>query len=353
MLDTQKTYATFDKEELSFGIEHLPEQVKIAWEETRSLSIPSNYRLCDRIVVIGMGGSALGPHIVQSVFFSRLKVPLEVVRGYTIPASVNAKTLVILSSFSGGTEEVLAAAKEARRHRAKMVVIATGGALLSFAKREHIPFYAFKPGDLAKEPRLGVGFSMIGIVGILERAGFLKVATGEIRHMTQAMSEVVEGSRLEIKTEKNAAKTTALELKGRNILVVASEHLTGNAHLLVNQINEVAKQMAFYAEIPELNHHLMEGLTYPKDNFSGWTVLMLHSSLYYPRIEKRYSITADIFEKQGGTVIDYEVGGGSVLEESGEVMQFGSFVAYYLAMLNEVNPKEIPFVKFFKDAMGK
>ncbi|MFA6522005.1 MAG: SIS domain-containing protein [Patescibacteria group bacterium] len=353
MLDSQKTYATFDKEEISYGIEHLPEQAKIAWDETRELVIPSNYRNCDRIVVVGMGGSALGPEIVQSVFFSKLRVPFELVRGYDVPGSVNSRTLVILSSFSGSTEEVIAAAKEARRHRAKMIVIATGGALLNFAKREHIPFYAFKPGDLAKEPRLGVGFSMVGILGILERAGLLKIATSEVKYMTQAMSDVVEGCRLEIKSEKNPAKITATELKDRNILIVSSEHLAGSAHLMANQINESSKQIAFSAEIPELNHHLMEGLANPDGEFAKWTVLMLKSPLYHPRIIKRYDVTATVFEKQGAEVIEYEVGGGSKLEECGEVMQFGSFVAYYLAMLNEVNPKEIPFVKYFKEQMGK
>ncbi|MDP2631205.1 MAG: bifunctional phosphoglucose/phosphomannose isomerase, partial [Candidatus Uhrbacteria bacterium] len=120
ILDSEATYKAYDKEQIGLGIRRLPEQIGIAWDGTRALSLPANYNGCTNVVLVGMGGSALGSHILESVFFSRIKVPFTIVRGYSVPASVTSKTLVILSSFSGSTEEVLSAAIEAKKVKAKI-----------------------------------------------------------------------------------------------------------------------------------------------------------------------------------------------------------------------------------------
>ncbi|MFH1632154.1 MAG: bifunctional phosphoglucose/phosphomannose isomerase [bacterium] len=352
-LDSAMTYKAYDKEEIVFGIERMPGQIRIAWEGTRALKLPAAYKKCANVVIVGMGGSAFAPELCKSVFTDRLTVPVEVVRSYSVPAYTSSNTLVILSSFSGTTEEVLFAAREAKKTNAKIVALSTGGKLLAFAKRNKLPHYAFEPGDLAKQPRLGVGYMMIGTLGILERAGFIKVKAGEISDMISSMSEVVDACALDVPAKINPAKVVAQELKDRAVLIVASEHLVGNAHAMSNQINENAKQFADFMEVSELNHHLMEGLAYPKKFFEKFTVLMIRSELYHPRIQKRYDITAEVFEKQGARVVDYCAGGGSKLEEAGEVLQFGSFMSYYLAMLNRVNPEEIPFVDWFKKKMQK
>jgi len=167
------------------------------------------------------------------------------------------------------------------------------------------------------------------------------------------MQDVAHACAMSEPTKNNPAKTVAIELKDRAVFCVASEHLVGVAHMLSNQINENGKQLADYYEIPELNHHLMEGLTYPKGLVRRFTVLMMDSELYHPHNQRRYELTAQVFEKQGAKVIEYQSGGGSRLEELGEVMQFGSFVSYYTSMLNRVNPKDIPFVDWFKAELKK
>jgi glucose/mannose-6-phosphate isomerase len=353
MLDDIKTYEKQDPQEVSYGVEHLPEQIRIAWDGTREVKVPVGHKKCDRIVIAGMGGSALGPDIIQRALFSSLKVSLEVVRGYELPKYTNSKTLVILSSFSGNTEEIVSASKDAKAKKAKCMVITTGGKLKAFAKRVNCPLYTFAPGNLAKEPRLGVGFSFAGVLGLLERAGYIKLGERQVRGMTKAMSDVIDTCSLEINEDQNPAKIVAQELQDRSILLVASQHLLGNAHTLSNQINESAKQYSRHVELPEMNHHLMEGLSFPKGNFKNFSVLMIKSKLYHSRIQKRYDITADVFEKQGGKVIDYEVRGKTVLEECAELLQFGSFLSYYLGILNKVDLVAIPHVSYFKEKMKK
>lgn len=352
MLDKLATYKKYDSADILYGIDHLPEQCQLAWQDTRDLRLP-NMKGVTSLVIVGMGGSALGAHLLQSTFASRLSVPFEIVRGYHLPAHVSSKTLVLFSSFSGTTEEVLSAAEEARKRRAKMLVISTGGALEAWAKKQKCAAYIFQPGDLAKQPRLGLGFSFIGIVGMLERAGLLKVTNAEITSMIQAMGEVIDTSTIDVPESQNPAKMTAKALYGKSVLVVGAEHLGGVTHVLANQINETAKQFAVPFEVPELNHHLLEGLTYPKKNMGQTVALLLQSTLYHERVSKRISITADLMESQHLTVVEYETGGKTALDECAEVLQFGSYVSYYLAMLNRIEgPEKIPFVDTFKHRMS-
>lgn len=352
-LNDIKTYQKYDKQQISSCNELLPQQVTMAWNETSEIKIPASYKKVQNIVFVGMGGSALGAHLIKSVFAQRLSAPFEIVRNYTLPGYVSSKSLVILSSFSGTTEEVLHVAKLAKEKKAKILIITSGGNLSKMMKKDKIPGYVFEPGELAKQPRLGLGFSVVGVLGLLKQAGLLKVTSAEITKMKRAMDDVVDNSALDVHTKNNPAKTVAHALHNKAILVVAAEHLVGNAHVLANQINESGKQYATYMELPELNHHFLEGLDHPKGFFNKFVVLMVQSELYNKRIQKRFDITADIFEEQGGEVVDYIAGGDTAIEECGELIQFSGFVSCYLAMLSKVDPYGIPFVDDLKKRMAK
>lgn len=353
MLDNQKTYTTYDPDDIRFGIEHLAEQVRTAWGESTRLRFPAAYKNALHIVVAGMGGSGLGPHMLQTAFASRLAVPMTIIHDYTLPHWLDHTTLVLLSSFSGTTEEVLAAAKEAKKRRAKVVVICAGGILAKLAKSEHWPTYVFTPGELAKEPRLGLGFSLAGVLGMLSKLGLVKVHEKDIRRMTSAMGDVLDQCAIDVPEAENPAKTVARALFERQVLMVSAEHLVGNGHVFANQINENGKQFAVPFVIPELNHHLLEGLVHPKAAAKNMTAVLLYSSHYAPRVQKRFAITADMLERMGLQVVDYVTGGADALEECAEVLQFGSFVTYYLGMFNKVNPRAIPFVEEFKKRMAE
>lgn len=352
-LDQDNLYAKYDSIDIGYATERMPEQFRATWENTRNLKVPVSYKKCDNIVLVGMGGSAIGARMIRSVFYKELKVPFEIVNRYDLPASATRKTLVLISSFSGTTEEVVAAMKEGKKRKLKMAVVTTGGMLARYAKRYNIPFFQFDPGDWRETPRLGVGFTMTAHMAFMEKAGLLKVRKSHIDKLVKAMVEVTDSCALSVKTEENPAKVTATALAKKPLLIVAAEHLEGNAHTMQNHINETAKQMARYVSLPELNHHLLEGLTFPKKAFEKYAVLMLRSDLYHKRTQARFDVTADLFEKLGAEVIDYDCAGKTAVEECGEILQFGAFLSFYLAMLNKVDPKNIPYVDKFKKELGK
>lgn len=353
LLDNVRIYAQYDPNDIGFGIDRLAEQVRMAWHASQEIAVPKSYAKTKHILVVGMGGSALGAHILQDIFQKKSKIPFSIVRDYVLPSWVNADTLVILSSYSGTTEEVLSAADDAVKKKAKVLVICAGGALAAWAKKHKVPAYVFTPGDLAKQPRLGIGFSFAGIAGLLASAGINVVKEEDIRRSISAMGEVTDLCASDVAFDENPAKQVAAAIADKNVLIVGAEHLVGNAHILANQINETGKQFATYFALPELNHHLLESFSHPKTVIGNTAMLFLHSSLYHPRTRKRFTVTADMAEERGISVVDYVARGKDLLEESCEVLQFSSYVSWYLAIINKEETTAIPYVDEFKALMGK
>lgn len=353
ILDNPRVYAQYDADDIGFGIDRLAEQVRMAWHDAQEVNIPKTYTKVDHILVVGMGGSGLGAHILQDLFQRKSKVPFSLHHDYALPAWVHASTLVILSSYSGTTEEVLAAADDALRKKAKILVIAAEGTLVAWAKKHDVPAYIFTPGDLAKQPRLGLGFSLAGILGLLARINLAPVKEEDIRRAIAAMGEVTDLCANDVPFEENPAKQVAAAIADKQVFIVGAEHLSGNAHAFANQVDETGKQLATYFLLPELNHHLLEGFSHPKDSAKNTAVIFLHSSLYHPRTRKRFTVTADMIEELGARVVDYVARGKDLLEESCEVLQFSSYVSWYLAMVNKEETTAIPYVDAFKALMGK
>ena len=155
-LDPQNTIGSTEK---------LPEQLTAAWEQVKAIEIPQDYNDITSIVFCGMGASIYGALVIKALFGPEFPYPIEMVSDYHLPKYVGPKTLVVLTSYSGSTEEVLSCADEAKAKNAKMLVLTKGGKLAEFAKANNVPAYIFD-GLLnpAGVPRLGNGYSIIGLI---------------------------------------------------------------------------------------------------------------------------------------------------------------------------------------------
>ena len=325
-------------------LSRLDEQVLRAWREARRVVLPTSYRSVKDVVVMAMGGSALGVDLIKSALADRITVPISIVNDYRIPASAGKSTLVILSSFSGTTEEVLTAYTEARLRKLKMFVLTNGGELAKRAKRDGVPMYQFDPADLASQPRYGTGFMAMGPLAVLAKIGAVKVSQKEIE-------EVAMHLKRGIKRWTTEAKKVSAQLKGRALVMVASEHLEGAAHVFSNQANESAKQFSTRFPIPEMNHHLMEGLTFPKSVVKQMTFVFVESSLYHPRVAKRYPLTKTVVQKNGAKILSIKLTGKTPLAQAFELVQRGALITAMLADRAHVDPKSVPWVDWFKARM--
>ena len=136
-------------------------------------------------------------------------------------------------------------------------------------------------------------------------------------------------------------------------ILASGGFLAGNLHTLRNQINECGKNYSSYLVLPDLNHYAMEGLVYPKANKKDIAFLFFDSKLFHERVQKRAILTKQVVKKNGINVLSYQLRGKTKLEQAFELLQFGSWLSYYLGMQNNVDPVKITWVDWFKKELEK
>lgn len=349
-VNSAKLRARLDPDGVGQALALTAEQAASAWKAGLAIRVPQGAR---SVVIAGMGGSALGPHIVTSALSAKLRVPVRVVNGYNLPGDVDHNTLVMLSSYSGTTEETLTALKVARSRKAKLVGICAGGPLAAALARLKAPTLVFdsrfNPGN---RPRLGLGYSVFGVAALLSRAKALTLSTVEVSDAIQALRNTVRTVSPDVPALRNVAKRLAAQLVNKAILWSGAEHLEGTVHAVTNMTNETGKHLAFWQPIPELNHHFMEGLGFPKTSVQHLAAVLVRSNLYTPRVAARFPLTADVFRKNGVAVEELKLTERAPLSQAMELLMLGGHTAYFLAMAHRVNPSPNPWVDHFKKALG-
>jgi len=356
MIDLNDTNSlqSLDQGKVAETIKSFPNQVKQTWEEVKELEIPAGFSQAKNIVVVGMGGSTIGVDVLKNLFKERLTVPLVLNRHYNLPNFVNKDSLVLLISYSGTTEEVLAAAQDAKTRKAKIIGITQGGSLAKFLKENDLSGYIFDPvANPSNQPRLGLGYTSIGAMGVLAKLGFLKIGETEVAEAIAYLNSLTEKLTVDVSKEENQAKTVAERLFGKQVFIVAGEHLAGNAHVLANQINENSKNFATFFIIPELNHHLLEGLTKPEKLRSETVFIFLESDFYSEKIKQRVNITKEVLGQQKIESLSLKTNSQTKLIQALEAIVRGSWVSFYLGILNGVDAAKIPWVDYFKKRLAE
>lgn len=356
-LDNPQTYAKLDKHYVADSMLELPLQIAQVLKEAKKIKVPKSYKNITQVVINGMGGSNLGTYLLKSAFADRLKVPVSLEPGYTVPASVNNKTLYIISSYSGTTEEPLSVYQEVKRRGAKIMAITEDSSkskLLKIMERDNVPGYIFTPEfNPSEQPRLGTGYSIFGKIFMLKKAGVINFTNKEMEAVVEML--IMNGQKLEpeIATAKNPAKKLALRMQDKINVLVAAEHLRGNLQVAKNQINECSKAFAAWLEIPDMNHYAMEGLVHPAVNQKHLQFLFFDSELYLDRDRRRMQLTKQVVKKNKVAVLDHKLKQKKALLQNFELLQLMSWTSYYLGILYQVEPDKIPFVDWFKAQLAK
>jgi glucose/mannose-6-phosphate isomerase len=294
-----------------------------------------------------MGGSHLAADVLLAACTSELQKPVTIVSEPDLPQWVTPEMLVVACSYSGTTEETISCAKQALQRNIPTVVITTGGQLAAM----NVPKFVFTPtANPANQPRLGVAYSLTAMLKILVHVGALRAATiNHDRLILQAQQATKRWSAM-VDFTKNTAKQLALQLFQHQPLLLSTARLSGNMHVLQNQIHENAKTFASFFTVPELNHHLMEGLRNPIEA-RRTVVLAFLDPEAGSRIMARWKFTMAILKRLGITIASYRFRGATSLERAVEVLAFGGYVSWYLAALRKVNPSLIPTVDELKKKM--
>ena len=348
-LDSPETYATLDPSGMAQRIAALPFQCRQASRDAQAFTLPKTYRSLDRIVVFGMGGSAIGADIVAGIQEFDSSAPVEVVRGYDAPATINSHTLAIASSFSGNTEETLSAFQQALGHGAQGLAITTGGALAALSRERGIPVLSFAdPGP----PRTALGYGIFPLVVLLQRLGLGPDRSVQASSAFLEMERVGKSLTPDVRLHANPAKDLARNIGDRAVVIYGAQFLGAIARRWRTQIAENAKSWAFFDLMPEMHHNAIEGMAFPqtvKDCLFG---VVLHSPLSSPLIARRSDFTAQVLARASVEHQVVDAQGASPLAHALTTALFGDYLSYYLAIQRDTDPTPTPTLDWFKKQMA-
>lgn len=297
------------------------------------------------ILIAGMGASGIGADLVESLTFARVPIPITVSKGYNIPQFVSPHTLFIACSYTGDTEETLAAVHKAMLKRAHIICITSGGKLLDVAKEYNL-FYINVPSG-SNAPRTQIGFMLISLLYALYHTNLIGAAF--IKETENAIQSL-DRSEKAIQTE---AEIIAKKLKGRLPVIYCDGRLYAMALRFQNQLNENAKQFAHVNTFPEMNHNELEGWRFPDHILPHIQVVYLYSDHDHERVEKRMELCRPIFEKRSNPIIDIVAEGASLLEQYFYLIHLTDWISYFLAKENQADPDTVDSIEFVKDELEK
>jgi glucose/mannose-6-phosphate isomerase len=347
-LDAPAGFVEFDPRGMLPSISGLPQQCEDAWRSMDAFEAAEELGRVGGVVVVGVGGSAIGAELVRTLVAPECPVPVAVHRDYVLPAYVGAETLVVVCSYSGSTEEALVGLESARVTGAQVVAITTGGELLRRAKAYRIPAQTY---DYVTQPRAAIGYSLVHLLRLLQGCGLVRDLSDDVAEAVQTMRRWQAEIGAPVPVEQNGAKQLAQRLSRKLPVVYAAEHLAEVARRWKGQFNENSKSWAVFDVLPELNHNSVVGYPLPDSLTDLAHILLLVSSDYHPRVWLRVGITRSLLEKHGYAHDVIAARGEGRLAQMLSLVHFGDYVSYYLAMLYEVDPWAIGNIEFVKDRL--
>lgn len=349
-LDDLSIYQRLDPAGSRHHLRKLPEQCREAWAEALAFHLPDGLGHVDQVVVAGMGGSGIGGDLLRSLADTESTVPVLVQRDYELPAFVDSRTLVIASSYSGNTEEVLACFHQALERKAKLLAMTTGGQLQALAQEKGIPTFLI---GYQAPPRAALGYSFIPLMALLQRAGLLLDKRKDVEEMVEVLEELIPRIQETVPEAANPAKNLATRLFGRLSVVYGGGILTEVARRWKTQFNENSKAWAFFEQLPEVHHNAVTGYAFPAEVAQRVFVILLHSTHLHPRVMLRYHITQEMLDQAGIAHHAVEAKGSSPLSQMMSTILLGDYVSFYLALLNEVDPSPVPVIDAVKERLAQ
>jgi len=349
-LDDPAIYRQIDSSGMLSHLHDFPGQCQQAWERIMRFDLPREYKGIERVIILGVGGSAIGGDIVRRLALAESKAPVWVHRDYGLPPFLDENTLVIASSYSGDTEETTSAFTQSLKTRAKKLVLTTGGKLKQLAERESIPLFVI---DYQAPPRTAFPHSFIPLVGIFQKLGLLGDKSAELREGLQILGKLSRDLVETTPLVSNPAKQLATKLYRHAVIIYGAELLSEVARRWKTQLNENSKTMAFFELFPELDHNAVVGYDFPPEVKERVFVVLLRSALLNSRNQLRYEATAQLLAKAQIKHQLVEAIGKTAIAQVMSLILFGDYVSLYLAILNRIDPTPVDSIDFVKKYLAQ
>ncbi|MFN8238061.1 MAG: bifunctional phosphoglucose/phosphomannose isomerase [Chitinophagales bacterium] len=322
-------------------IQGFPAQLKRAIEIGEKAKIGKNKFPIRNILISGLGGSGIGGTILSNVLRDDISVPVIVNKEYQIPAFVNENTLVIISSYSGNTEETLSALMQAFKKNAQIVCITSGGLIQEYAETNDIDFVNIDGGS---PPRAAFGQSFIQLLYILFHLGLLE--DGFKKYLQDAIT-LMETEEEAIKTQ---AKEIAQKLNGKIPVIYSDAKFEGVSIRFRQQINENSKMLCWHHVVPEMNHNELVGWREKNEHIA---VVFIRNNHDFERNQERMEFTKEVVSQYASDVIEIYSKGDYDLVRSMYLIHITDWVSYYLAELKGVDAVEVDVISKLKSKLAE
>jgi glucose/mannose-6-phosphate isomerase len=328
----------------------LSRQCQDAWTLTRQLKLPTRHLRAKKVLIAGMGGSAIGGDLAIAVVADKSPLPILVHREYDLPAHVDRQTLVIASSYSGNTEETLSAFKAAHARGCPLVAVTTGGRLARLAGEWNAPCISF---DYQSPPRAALGYLFVSLLGILQGLGVTGDLEGDVEEALAVLAAQDLTLSPDIPHARNRAKQLSSELVGRIPVVIGAGPLAPVARRWKTQLNENSKSWGYFEPLPEMNHNAVSGIHFPEEIAQRVRILFLSSSGIHARSQLRLDLSQQILRDQGIVCCQVPIQGKAKLAKILAAVQLGDYVSCYLAILYGADPTAIDDITLLKQRMSE
>lgn len=308
-------------------------QEQFAWQP--AVEHADALRQYQYVIVCGMGGSHMGPTLVRD-FGNHPEIIIH--RDYglpNLPQHIFDKALVILSSHSGNTEEVLDSGREGLDRSLPLAAVTTGGKLFEFAREHAIPHIVFPHMDL--QPRVATALSMLSIAALLRDDQLI----ADIRTAGRAVDALALEGQGEALAEKLYGKVPVVYGSTANTIITAMWKI---------KMNETGKIPAFYNVFPEMNHNELCGFDVvdaTRSNSANMHVILLRDAGDHPRIQKRMQAAVEVFAEKGISVEQVQLE-GTGLYKALRAVTLADWLALSLAGHYGVPDEDVPVVEDFK-----
>ena len=345
LLDDLRGMKRMDPDGMLTHCLELPDQIRAGWQWGLDWRLPARWRNLDGICLLGMGGSAIGADLANGFAGGKLARPLRVNRDYRLPGGLHRRTGILISSYSGNTEETLSAAEAALRRGLPAAAITSGGKLAALARRRRLPLVLIPSG---LPPRGAVGYGTFVLMGLLRRLKWIpaipvpSAAAGLERTIARSLAPAVP-------LRRNPAKQLARRLAGRiPILYGGADGWEGVTFRWRTQLEENAKTVCFHHIFPEATHNEISGWVHPAPGIRRTAAVFLTDPSVHPRTLKRMRFAARIIRREGAGCLEVGMKGPDRFDRMLRMIALGDFLSVYLAFLYRENPTPVVRVEALK-----
>jgi len=359
-------FSELDKANMIELLEEFPQKMRDALRLGEEFSVPTNFLSAStsnsvstsaftgnfkNIVVLGMGGSAIGGDLLSDYLADEFAIPIVVIRGYDIPKFVDEDSLVFAVSYSGNTEETISALKKCLDAKARVITLTSGGKFAILSQENNFPLIKIPAGI---QPRAAISYLFFPVLKTLERLGLIKERNSETEETLNILQELSREYGAKSPSENNLAKKVALSLCQHLPLVYGSEGLLeAVAMRWKTQINENSKWPCFWNMFPELDHNEIVGYEIENSINQQVKIVYLQDKEGSLRIEQRRQITRKIIEDKVAEFIVCPTKGKGKMARMFSLIYLGDLVSYYLAILNQVDPSPVACIEDLKNELTK